>query len=312
MTHCCVIGGAGFIGRRLVAMLLETGRAVTVIGRSHEPALPLPFGVLYLAGNMADATFVKKVLADVNEVVDLAYASVPKTSFDNPVEDILGNLPAAVNLFQVASDFPLDKIVVVSSGGVIYGEAEGLPITETHPTNPTSPYGITKLAVEKYALMYRKIKQLPVICVRPGNAYGEGQKPFVGQGFIATAIGSILAGREIVLFGEGQTIRDYIHVDDVASGIVAALEQGALGECYNIGTGIGLSNRDVVEKLFELARQTDLVPQIKSLSSRKFDVAANILDSNKLNIAAGWFPRVAFDEGLGRTWAWHLRRKYET
>ena len=234
---CCIIGGSGFIGLHLVKILIDQGKDVIVIGRSKIPSRTLPVGVIYISGDFGDKDFLKEVLINVDEIIDLSYASVPKTSFEDPVKDILNNLPSHVNLFEVASSLPIKKLVIVFSGGTVYGKAIDLPISEDHPLEPISPYGITKLVVEKYAQMYYLIKKLPVICGRPSNAYGDGQKPFAGQGFIPTVIASALEGKSITIFGENGSIRDYIHVTDVATGIAAALEKGLLGEFYNIGSG---------------------------------------------------------------------------
>jgi UDP-glucose 4-epimerase len=302
---CCVIGGTGFIGSHLVELLVTQGRQVTVIGRSISPAKDLPEGVRYVAGDYGDRGFLRSVLQGTKEIIDLAYATVPHTSFENPVNDIISNLPASVNLLEIASTLELNKIVVVSSGGVIYGASNNLPISETHPTNPISPYGITKLAVEKYALMYRVIKSLPVVCVRPSNAYGERQKPFVGQGFIATAIVSMLKNQEITLYGERGTVRDYIHVSDVVNGIVAVLDHGLSGSCYNIGTGEGRNNREVLDAMLPFSKMLGLQPKIKVASEHRFDVPANVLDFSKMKRETGWVPRITFNEGIQRTWEWY-------
>ncbi len=206
MGICCVIGGAGFIGRHLVRELLRTGRTVRVAGRRDRALTKLPVEVEYCQGDIRNQDFVSQVLQDVDEVVDLAYSTVPKTSYENPLLDITDNLPSSVGLFDVASRLPIKKLVFVSSGGTVYGESQILPITETHPTNPISPYGITKLALEKYAQFYHKLQGLPVVCVRPANPYGEGQRAFEGQGFVSTAVASILTGREITIFGESGTV----------------------------------------------------------------------------------------------------------
>jgi UDP-glucose 4-epimerase len=235
----------------------------------------------------------------------LAYTTVPKSSFEDPVRDILDNLPAPVKLFETACSLGIGKLVFVSSGGTIYGKAQYLPIDEVHPTNPISPYGITKLSTEKYAMMFHELESLPVICVRPGNAYGEGQKPFVGQGFVATAIVSILQGRELVLFGESGTVRDYVHVADVAGGILATLDHGTPGMCYNVGSGIGMSNREVLDMISPLARAVGRDILLKIMPARRFDVPANVLDCSKLNLESGWKPIIPFNEGIERAWCWY-------
>jgi UDP-glucose 4-epimerase len=305
MIPCCVIGGTGFIGSHLVELLVTKGREVTVIGRSVSPARNLPEGVRYVAGDYGDRDFLRNVLQGTKEIIDLAYATIPRTSFENPVNDIISNLPASVNLLEVASSLELHKLIVVSSGGVVYGAPDGLPIPETHPTNPISPYGITKLAVEKYAFMFHEIHSLPVACVRPSNAYGERQKPFAGQGFIATAIASILRDQEIMIYGDHGTIRDYIHVSDVANGIVAVLDHGVLGSCYNIGTGKGKNNREVLDAILPFARALGLEPKVKVVPTQEFDVPANVLDSSKMENETKWRPLVSFEKGIERTWNWY-------
>lgn len=158
MRHCCIIGGTGFIGAAVIKLLISQERKITVIGRSPFPIRSFPEGVRYIAGDYGDQDFLIKVLRDVDEVINLAYSTVPKTSFENPVQDILNNLPVNVRLFEVVSTLPIRKLVLVSSGGTVYGKSRNKPITEEHPTNPISPYGITKLAIEKYALMFNELK----------------------------------------------------------------------------------------------------------------------------------------------------------
>lgn len=309
VMKCCVIGGAGFIGSYLVPILLRNNRQVIVIGRNTCPSRPLPAGVEYIPGDFGDKYFLRGVLQEVNEIVDLAYASVPKTSYDNPVQDIFDNLPPAVNLFETASKCGISKVLMVSSGGVVYGYTEQIPISETAPTRPISPYGITKLAMEKYAHMFHVTQGLPVVCVRPANAYGESQRPFIGQGFVATAIASILAQQELTLFGENGTIRDYIHAEDIAAGIVVALNEGVPGEIYNIGSGIGRSNRDILEALAPLAAEVGMDIKLNILPMRSFDVPVNILDNSKLHALSGWQPTVSFEDGMKRTWDWFLSHR---
>lgn len=305
MKYCCVIGGTGFIGSFVVKILLEQGKKVIAVGRKKLPSRPLPDNIKYISGDFDDKHFLRGVLRGVDEIIDLAYATVPKTSYDDPVRDILNNLPSSVRLFEVACELSIKKLVMISSGGTVYGKAQDLPIKESHPTNPISPYGITKLATEKYAMMYHHLNNLPVVCVRPSNAFGEGQRPFTGQGFIATAMAHVLKNQEIVLYGDTGTIRDYIHVTDVAKGIVVALDRGVPGECYNIGTGIGKSNREVLDAILPFAVSAGLKPRIKIMPPRQFDVPANVLDSSKMQQETGWTPIVHFGEGIRQTWNWY-------
>ncbi len=307
MARCCVIGGGGFIGLHLLAPLLAAGRKVTVLGRSATPQYPLPDGVRYVAGDYGNRDLLSGLLSEMDEVVHLAYATVPQTSFDDPVGDIAANLPPSVRLFEEAVRRRLSRLVLVSSGGTVYGKARSIPIDEDHPTTPVSPYGITKLSLEKYALMYHELGRLPVVIVRPGNAYGPKQRPFRGQGFVATAIASILSGRQIDLYGEQGTVRDYLHVTDLAAGIAAALVNGVPGTSYNIGSGTGHSNREVIDALAPLAAASDRAVRVRVLPPRQFDVPANVLDCARLTDRTGWRPGIPFAEGIAETWDWYRR-----
>lgn len=304
IKHCCVIGGNGFLGTHVIDELVILGRKLTVLDKNPLASEVSRKGVRYVNCDYGEMNLLIETLRGVNEVIHMAYSTTPKTSFDDPVRDIFENLPATVNLIKAASNLGIEKFVFISSGGTIYGKADKVPITEGHPTNPISPYGITKLTCEKYANMFSKLKGLPVVCVRPGNAYGERQKPFTGQGFIATAIVSILRQQEINLFGKTGTIRDYIYVTDVARGIVAALDHGKPGSCYNIGSGIGRNNKSVLDAIYPFASSEGLQPQVKILPPREFDVPVNILDSSKLIKETGWNETVSFEEGIKRTWNW--------
>lgn len=296
---CCLIGGGGLIGSRLVPRMLAAGREVIVLDRK-APLRPIP-GVEYMVGHYADLVVFDRVMRRSEEIVDLAYASQPKTSFDEPLADLEENVPPAVALFRRAlTSDRLQRILFVSSGGTVYGPTEHLPITEDAPTQPISPYGITKLTIEKYAFMFHRTHGLPVLVVRPGNAYGPGQKPFSSQGFIATAIGSVLLGKSIPVFGN--TVRDYLYVDDLAAGIAAVLQGGKNGEAYNLGTGLGTSNLDVLEMLRPIATRHGREVLVNILPARGFDVPANVLDIAKIKRTVGWTPTMPFASGLELTW----------
>jgi UDP-glucose 4-epimerase len=294
---CLVIGGGGYIGSYLVAILSSTGRKVTVIGRKLVPEYKLPVEVEYVQGNFSDLYFIQKLLDTHQEVIHLAYATVPNTSYDAPLTDLLENLPPTVQLFEEAAKRG-NRLLFISSGGTVYGEAVTLPITEEHLTRPISPYGVTKLTLERYAYLYAATHGLNVICIRPGNAYGEGQRAFMGQGLIATAIGSALLGRPLTVFGEYGGIRDYIYVSDLANGIVAALERGKLGITYNLGSGVGLSTMDIIRLLNHSLLKHEYNIDVIQQPSRPFDVGVNVLDSTLLRDHTDWVPHVDFEKGI--------------
>jgi len=304
-----VIGGAGFIGSHLVPCLLATGREVTVLGRRRAPASPLPPGAAYVAGDFGDRGMIGALLARHAEVVHLAYASLPKTSYEDPLADLQQNLPAAVQLFTGAAAAGC-RLILVSSGGTVYGQARAPLIAEDHPTEPISPYGVTKLALERYAHLFAVTHGLKVVCLRPSNAYGAGQQAHLGQGFVATAMASAMAGLPVGVFGKHGTQRDYIYVSDVAAGIARAVERGTPGATYNLGTGVGSSNLDIVREMAPLMRELGKELRVEHLPERVFDVQMNVLDASKLRNDTGWAPKVTLGDGLVMTRDWLLRNAH--
>lgn len=279
---------------------------MTVLGRRPSPPGPLPAGAAYVAGDFGDRSVIVDLLARHSEVVHLAYASLPKTSYEDPLADLLENLPAAVQLFTEAARAGC-RLFLVSSGGTVYGQAREPLIAEDHPTEPISPYGVTKLTLERYAHLFAVTHGLKVVCLRPSNAYGVGQHAHSGQGFVATAMASALAGRPVGVFGKLGTIRDYIYVSDVAAGITGAIERGTPGGTYNLGTGVGSSNLDIVRAMAPLLGEIGIECRVEHLPERVFDVRANVLDASKLRRDTGWAPKVTLRDGLLMTRDWLLR-----
>lgn len=300
-----VVGGGGFIGTHFVRELLASGRSeILVTGRSPRPRFPLPAGVAYVNCDISDHARMQELLEDRDEVVDLAYSTVPMTSYTDPLADLIANLYPTVYLLKSASQSRLRKFLLVSSGGTVYGNAPSTPINETCPTRPISPYGITKLAAENYARMFHHLENLPAVIARPGNPYGPYQFGNVGQGFVGAAIFATLNRTPVTIFGKQGTTRDYIFVEDLARGLVSTLDAGIPGEIYNIGTGTGCNNLEILDSLDRISTPAGYPVIRNTLPARPFDVNVNILDSSKLQKLSGWKPRYTLDDGLALTWEW--------
>ena len=296
-----LIGGNGYIGRHLTKCLAGQASQLTVLGRTAAP--PAGAQVHHVQGDYTDPALLGPLLDAHDTIVHLAYATVPNTSFNDPLADLQQNLPPVVRLFtEIAARGK--KLLLVSSGGTVYGEALRLPIAEDQPARPISPYGVTKLTLENYAHVYAVTHGLRYVCVRPANAYGPGQRPFIGQGFVSTAMASAMSGQTVRVFGERGTIRDYLYVTDVADGIARLLAGGEVSQTYNLGSGEGLSNMDVMEAMQPLLDAHGHRLQVEHLPERSFDVRANVLDSSKLRTLTGWQPRVTFRQGLEKTHQW--------
>ena len=293
MKYTCIIGGNGFIGKYLASLLSAEGKKVKIIGRN--PVTDPDPAFIYNYINQLD-DLPENYFDDVEYVVHAAYIGTPKSSYDDPVGDINQNLLFSVRLFERLLESDIKKIIFISSGGAVYGQQLTDIITEDHPTYPISPYGITKLCIEKYAQLFHISKSLPIVIVRPSNAYGSGQHANTGQGFITAVLDAIENNHALEVYGKSGTIRDYIHVSDIAKGVNTCLHYGIAGEEYNIGTGIGISNLDIVNKLTCLYNYKNL--KINIMPERPFDVKMNILNFKKLQEISGWYPEYDIDLGL--------------
>ncbi len=308
MLSTLLIGGAGFLGSHL-QKTLEDKRNLTILGRSSPERVRPMNGHRYIQADFRDYSLMKKVVPQFDEIILLAHSTVPKSSFENPMCDLDSNLPPTIALFDLLKNSPVRRILVVSSGGTVYGNPRQLPICEEHPTNPVSPYGITKLAIEKYALMLHHSHQVPVVIVRPSNPFGAFQLPFRGQGFVANAIACILENRKLEVFGNGEIVRDYLPVEDLAVGIAACLFNGRSGEIYNLGSGVGRTTKDILDALSVFARSRSMTIDMDEVPKRPFDVTQNVLDSRKAHQHTGWKSESNFYNALEKTWQWFLSQK---
>jgi len=300
--RCLVIGGSGFIGSHLLGVLVPSGKSITSLDRSEVSAIRKIGGVSYVTGDYSDEELIENLLSEHDEVIHLAYASQPNTSFDDPFFDLSQNLPPTIQLFDIASRYGV-RVLFVSSGGTVYGESIATPISEDHPTRPISPYGVTKLTLEKYAHFYAVTRGLNVVYVRPANPYGEGQRPFTGQGFISTAMALALQGKPIDIYGKHGAVRDYIYIDDLIEGIMTVLDKGKSNEVYNIGSSMGYSNLQVIDEIKKILGYSGMGIEVCHKLERPFDVKVNILDTGKLK-SLGWTPKVSVNQGMLRMLRW--------
>lgn len=311
MIKTAIFGGSGFIGQYIIEeLLINRNREVTVFDIHYPQKTNFENFSFINISSLTEAGLVEK-LNDIDEIIDLVYTSNPQTSFIDPVKDIIDNLTNTVNLFRIASNLTkLKKFIYISSGGTVYGNTEHETINEIHPTNPISPYGITKLSIEKYGVMYHQTHDFPIVIVRPSNAYGIGQRINTGQGFIAHAINSIINDDKITIFGKCGTIRDYIYVSDIANAVADLLETSSPGDIYNVGTCVGTSNIEILNLLEPLANSINKSIKIQFEPHRKFDVNRNVLEIQKISSNTKWHPQVSIVDGITKTWNWFIETQY--
>ena len=298
-----VLGGTGFIGSHLVDRLLESGHRVRVFSRRGERfRSPLP-EVDYRHGEFADKAAVAEALVGVDCVVHTLSTMVPSTSNLEPVQDIRDNLICTVQLLQLMVQTEVTRIVYLSSGGTVYGNPVQCPVHEDAPLSPLCSYGVVKVAVENYLHMFQKLHGIRPVVLRPSNPYGERQGHLGVQGIISTFFSNFLAGEESTIWGTGDTVRDYVHVSDLAELVAAAVEKNISG-IFNAGSGVGVSICELIELMGKVTRCP--LP-VHYAPERAFDVKTVFLDISRAREVFQWTPKVHLQEGLAGYWTWLQR-----
>jgi UDP-glucose 4-epimerase len=247
-AHALVTGGAGFIGSHLTRALLARGQRVTVldnlsVGRSDV----VPGGARFVHGDIRDEAAVADALSDVDCVFHLAAQVTIRGSFDRFYEDLDTNVMGTARLLRTVTPGAVKHFVLASSMAVYADAPSPAPIPESHPTQPLSPYGIGKLAAEGVARQVLAGRDIPFTAVRYFNTFGPGQTytPYVGV--ITIFVTRLLRGEAPVIFGDGEQQRDFVHVEDIVAGTIAAV--GAAPGTYNLGTGRGTSLNALARQL---------------------------------------------------------------
>ena len=301
---CIIFGGGGFIGSAIVDRLLRDGHSLRIFER---PGI-VPFRefaateqVEWVHGDFLSMADVSDAVAGMDAVLHLVSTTLPKSSNDDPVYDVSTNVIGSLHVLNAMVAHGVRKIVFISSGGTVYGVPREVPVTETHPTDPTSSYGITKLTVEKYLHLYQHLHGLTPVILRVANPYGERQSLKNGQGAIGLFLHAALTDRPIEIWGDGSTVRDYIYIADVAEAFAKAAVYDGPMTVFNIGAGYGVSLNQLIEHL-QTALDKPLIVTYKP--ARAFDVPASVLDIQRARTELGWEPTTALGHGLGRTAQW--------
>ncbi|MEY6431614.1 NAD-dependent epimerase/dehydratase family protein [Thioalkalicoccus limnaeus] len=299
MKRALVLGANGFIGSAVTRELLAAGHAVTAADcvRDFYALAPHPRLVCQTL-DFLDEVAVRHTLAGIDWVFHLVGTTKPASSNANMAFDVQSNVVGSIHLLEAAVAQGVERVLFASSGGTVYGPPRALPVREDHPTHPIVSYGLTKLMIEGYADLIERQHGLPTIALRIGNPYGPRHYDRE-QGAIPVFIRQLRRDQTIEIWGDGEIVRDYVHVDDVARAFVAAA--GYLGphRVFNIGSGTGHSLREIVARLEALAgRQARLVFR----PARGFDIPAIVLDIERARAALDWAPAIDFDDGLSLTW----------
>lgn len=297
-----IMGAAGFIGTNLALALLKNKNNDLLLVDEKES---------YFAGSpVADHPRVETavicfsketdftdLLLDCDLVFHLVSTTNPTTSNQHISDEITVNIAVTVNLLEACIRQRANRVVFVSSGGTVYGDAS-CPIKETAETNPINTYGIQKLAIEKLLYLYHHLHGLDYRIVRLSNPYGPYQRPNGRLGAVTTFMDRAMKDEQLVVYGDGTVVRDYIYIDDA----IAALLYVALKDCkhriYNVGSGEGVS----LNEILDLIREIENKPiDVKYKSSRSVDLKMNYLDVSRYEKEFGAIAGTSLKDGLVRT-----------
>lgn len=289
------------MGAHLVDRLLHEGHHVKVYDRGPNRFRPLPSGAEYVEGEFGNHGLLREAVEGTEVVFHFVSTTLPKTSNDDPVYDVRSNLVDTLGLLDACVEEEVRKVVFASSGGTVYGPPVSLPITEGHPTNPITSYGIVKLATEKYLGLFRHLHGLDYAALRVSNPYGPYQNPEGRQGVVGVFLRRVYKGEAITVWGDGGAVRDYLYVSDLVDALVSAAQAGTRNNVINVGSGRGVSLNELLRTIAGVVGEE---PEVKYLPARPLDVAENVLDVSRAGEELGWEPKTDLAEGIARTWGW--------
>jgi UDP-glucose 4-epimerase len=303
-----VTGGAGFVGSNLVRRLMREGAIVTVLddlftGRREN--LP-PTGLEFVHGSVCDPPVVER-LVDAAEVIIHAAARNIVVSTRNPREDYQTNIGGTLNVLLAARAAGGRRIVYTSSTSV-YGNPRYLPVNEDDHLSLLTPYAVSKLAGENYCMAFYESYGLPASAVRYSNIFGPGQDPANPYcGVVAKFIELLFAGKAPVIHGDGNQTRDFTYIDDaVEATLLAATTDRAIGEVFNVGTGVETRVNELARTLIGIVG-VDVVPT--RTDRRDVDnIRRRVVNIEKTRRSLRWVPEVTLEEGLQRTVEWQRGR----
>jgi len=312
-----VTGGAGFIGSNVVDGLIDAGHEVVVVdnlytGRRSNVNPQAMFYEMDVRSPQISELIDKEKPDILNH--HAAQMSVPDSVAD-PLFDADVNIKGLLNLLEAGRKHGVRKVVFISSGGAIYGEADEYPTSEAYPPKPLSPYAVSKYASEHYLEYYRHQYGLDYTTLRYANVYGPRQAPHGEAGVVAIFMNNLLQKKRSTLNhfagDEAGMVRDYCYVKDVVKANLAALEKGS-GDFFNIGTGVGTKTLDLYRTIFEaFQEQFPAMPQELETPGRQLarpgDLTRSCLVVEKANLILNWKPETTLKEGIRKTLHWRCR-----
>nr|MBN2278514.1 SDR family oxidoreductase [candidate division Zixibacteria bacterium] len=301
-----ITGGAGFIGSNIAHTLLDKGETVRILdnfstGRRINLA-DIEDKIEIIDGDISDFWTVKDAVEGIDYVLhQAALPSVPR-SVSNPLTSNKVNIDGTLNLLEAGKRAGVKRFVMASSSSV-YGDTPELPKHEQMPTDPLSPYAVTKLTCEKYCKVFYNLYGLETVCLRYFNIFGPRQDPNSEYAaVIPKFIFALSSGKQPVVFGDGEQSRDFTYIDNtIQANLLAVTSKIAPGNFYNVACGARFTLNDLLDMLREIIG-TNI--KAKYIAPRPGDILHSYADVSRAKKDLGYNPRVMFKEGLKKTVEW--------
>lgn len=301
-----ITGGAGFIGSNIADAYLAAGHKVAILDwKANEKKANISSAAAVHNLDINDPAVERVFREGKFDVLNhhAAQMSVP-VSVKDPILDATTNILGMLRLLQYATATGVRKVIFASSGGTVYGNSEKQPVTEEMPFDASSPYGVAKVATELYLRTWKANHGLAFTALRYANVYGPRQDAHGESGVVAIFLERMLNGGPITIHGDGEFMRDYVYVGDVARASVLALDKGD-GEGINIGTGVETSVNTLFRTLKSITGAS--TPEVHG-PDRPGDVRRSCVAWDKARRVLGWSPQVPLAEGLKSTVDWFKSR----
>jgi UDP-glucose 4-epimerase len=297
-----VLGGSGFLGSHIVDKFLAEKHDVSVYDLYPERFRRSPAGITFYTGDFGNVGALNELIATgFDAVIHCVSTTTPKSSNESPEFDIQSNVIGTLYLLDICVKHKVGKLVFMSSGGTVYGDIGNEDtVDETHAVRPMCSYGVSKLTIEHYLEVYRHLRGLDYVALRLSNPYGERQSPLRALGALTVFLHRTLKWQNVEVWGDGSVTRDFIYVGDVANAVYLATINPVSG-IFNVGTGTGLSLRDILAHISTVVGRE---PAIAWMSSRSFDVPRIVLNATKLRKTTDWQVRTSLQEGVSITADW--------
>ena len=303
--HHLILGGSGFIGRHVALQLARAGHDVLIADRlPPKVAFPIDIAerIRFVTVELGEVDW-ERLVDGAAVVHHYAWASIPASANANAIGDLTTNVVATIAaLDALRRSGNGATIVFSSSGGSVYGKLLQVPVPEDHPMTPITAYAAGKATTEIYLGLFRALYGLDCRVARISNPFGAGQDLARGLGAATKFLHCAFTNTPIEIWGDGEIVRDYIHIADVAAALTALALAPRHPEhsVFNIGSGVGVSLNGIIEQI-ELRLGRTL--QVRRTAARPFDVPVSVLDISRAQSVLGWSPKLSFAGGIERTFA---------